>query len=100
MTLRACLTCGAPSPNRRCPTHEHIDRAQARGTRGTRGNWRNVRQRIIRRDGLTCQQCGRALTGRCDTHIDHIISVHHGGTNHPDNLRVLCRACNLTKGGR
>jgi 5-methylcytosine-specific restriction endonuclease McrA len=30
-------------------------------------------------------------------HIDHIIPVARGGTNHPDNLTLACPTCNLEK---
>lgn len=29
---------------------------------------------------------------------DHIIPVTRGGTNHPDNGRVICRQCNQARG--
>ena len=43
----------------------------------------------------------------CDTHfpfrvmdIDHILPRSKGGTDHPDNLQMLCAGCNRSKGGR
>ena len=30
--------------------------------------------------------------------VDHIISRKHGGTDHVENLQLLCRACNVRKG--
>ena len=32
--------------------------------------------------------------------VDHIIPQSRGGTDHPDNLQLLCGHCNRTKGGR
>ena len=43
----------------------------------------------------------------CDTHfpfrvmdVDHILPRSKGGTDHPDNLQLLCSGCNRSKGGR
>jgi 5-methylcytosine-specific restriction endonuclease McrA len=33
-----------------------------------------------------------------DLTIDHIVSVNNGGTNSIDNLQILCRRCNASKG--
>ena len=32
--------------------------------------------------------------------VDHVISRSRGGTDHPDNLQLLCAACNSLKGNR
>jgi hypothetical protein len=49
------------------------------------------------RDGWRCTYCGRRVT-RGTRHIDHSVSRANGGTNHLNNLRVSCAACNLGKG--
>ena len=43
----------------------------------------------------------------CDTHfpfrvmdVDHVLPRVKGGTDHPDNLQLLCSGCNRSKGGR
>ena len=43
----------------------------------------------------------------CDTHfpfrvmdVDHILPRSRAGTDHPDNLQLLCSGCNRSKGGR
>ena len=43
----------------------------------------------------------------CDTHfpfrvmdVDHKLPRSKGGTDHPDNLQLLCSGCNRSKGGR
>lgn len=56
----------------------------------------SVRKQIFKRDGAVCKSCNskKSLT------IDHIISVKNGGTDNHDNLQVLCRACNSSKGAR
>lgn len=54
------------------------------------------RKRIMERDAYRCRHCG-------DHHqlsIDHIVPRSAGGSNHDDNLQVLCVPCNLKKGAR
>jgi 5-methylcytosine-specific restriction endonuclease McrA len=62
---------------------------------GSTTQWRKIRDRIIKRDGV-CQQCGsdEKLT------VDHIIPRRLGGNDSFDNLQVLCQKCNYSKGGR
>ena len=43
----------------------------------------------------------------CDTHfpfrvmdVDHMLPRTKGGTDHPDNLQLLCSGCNRSKGGK
>jgi len=57
--------------------------------------YREQRERIFSRDGRVCQICG---TDEGEMHIDHIIPRKAGGDHSMDNLRVLCKACNLRKG--
>jgi 5-methylcytosine-specific restriction endonuclease McrA len=57
--------------------------------------YRGQRERVFSRDGRMCQICG---TDEGEMHIDHIIPRKAGGTHDLDNLRVLCKRCNLRKG--
>jgi len=57
--------------------------------------YREQRERIFSRDGRVCQICG---TDEGEMHIDHIIPRKVGGDHSLDNLRVLCKSCNLRKG--
>ena len=57
--------------------------------------YRGQRERVFNRDGRMCQICG---TDEGEMHIDHIIPRKSGGTHDLDNLRVLCKSCNLRKG--
>jgi 5-methylcytosine-specific restriction endonuclease McrA len=55
------------------------------------------KREIFRRDGYTCQYCGKHpphLT------VDHIIPRHLGGEHSWQNLVTACPSCNLRKGGR
>ena len=57
--------------------------------------YREQRERVFMRDGRVCQVCG---TDEGEMHIDHIIPRKVGGGHDMDNLRVLCKSCNLRKG--
>lgn len=78
--------------------------------------WRNIRQRILRRDKYTCQDCG-AEFGKSsrkvyDPSLRHgkggykkeSLEVHHiiprslGGSDHPGNLKTLCPDCHKKYG--
>jgi len=58
-----------------------------------------VRQLVIERADRVCEYC---LIHEDDTfygcHIDHIISVKHGGPTLPENLACACAVCNRAKG--
>jgi 5-methylcytosine-specific restriction endonuclease McrA len=77
---------------------ESLDRVPVLG----KGISPQLRNEILVRNGYTCQLCG-ATAGDPDPfnpnrkvrlHIDHIIPSSQGGTEDPNNLRVLCSACN------
>ena len=57
--------------------------------------YREQRERVFKRDGRVCQIC---QTDEGEMHIDHVIPRKSGGDHSLDNLRVLCKSCNLRKG--
>ncbi len=80
-----------------------------------------VKKKIIERDNFTCQICSKVgeedesgfaieyvRTGDYDRswmrqirfEIDHIIPEFRGGQNTEDNLQLVCRGCNRSKGYR
>lgn len=52
--------------------------------------------RIFARDGAVCAACG----GESDLTIDHVIPMSRNGPDDDDNLQVLCRSCNTSKGAK
>lgn len=74
-----------------------------------------LRAAVFERDGMACRSCGadcrptRTVAHRDGAsfpvwdepvqppEIDHIIPVSQGGETRLDNLRVLCRRCNIVK---
>ena len=63
---------------------------------GSTKGWRAIRKRILIRDSYTCQLCGQT---EGQLHIDHIIPKRLNGSDMDLNLRVLCKMCNLKRGG-
>ena len=55
--------------------------------------------RLLKRDGAICYLCGEEmLIGIDQLHVDHVLPVHHGGTDTEDNLRPVHAACNRYRG--
>lgn len=51
---------------------------------------------VFERDGCACVQCGATQ----DLTLDHIRPWSIGGTDTAENLQILCRSCNSSKGDR
>ncbi len=49
---------------------------------------------VMKRDGGKCALCDSQET----LQFDHIYPKSKGGNDEPDNLRVLCRSCNIKRG--
>lgn len=65
------------------------------------GKWKTeVKQRLYGIQGGNCAaRCG-VLFNKQNLQIDHKIAISKGGTDHPDNLQLLCGNCNSIKGNR
>lgn len=57
---------------------------------------REVMLKVVRRDGQVCRICQKNVLDD-EIEFDHIIPHSKGGPTTPENLRVLCRACNRKK---
>lgn len=55
-----------------------------------------IRKAVYLRDGNRCRFCGSEE----DLSLDHIIPWSRGGPDMVENLRVLCRSCNSSRGNR
>jgi hypothetical protein len=54
----------------------------------------SVKRAVFARDGRACVLCG--ATERLE--LDHVIPWSHGGQHTIENLRVLCKPCNVRRG--
>lgn len=69
--------------------------------RGFRGHKRvQAKRRILERDSFTCQSCGRLLSGRKDSRLDHVIPLCDGGGHEDENLQSLCIHCHRDKSAK
>ena len=58
-----------------------------------------LRKLVAERAGYRCEYCRISAIDTFFTfHIDHIISLKHGGETRADNLAYACQICNLNKG--
>ncbi len=58
-----------------------------------------LRYDILKRDSFKCVICGQSPATNHNTtlHIDHIVPFSKGGKTNIENLRTLCKHCNLGK---
>lgn len=58
-----------------------------------------LRQLVLARANHRCEYCKiHAVYSFLSFHIEHIISIKHGGQSNLDNLAYSCPICNLNKG--
>ena len=54
---------------------------------------------VINRAGNRCEYClVPKILSNFEFHIEHVVSIQHGGTSLPDNLAYCCSFCNWKKG--
>ena len=56
------------------------------------GDWRRIRESILRRDKFTCVECKRPCN-RAEADIHHLLPRSAGGSDEPSNLITLCDGC-------
>ena len=83
--------------------------ARRKGSRTADHSWRKLRDRTradAQASGLTyCPICTVPLNWEQgqqpnSAEVDHIIPHSLGGTDTAENLRVICRSCNQSRGNR
>ena len=62
-------------------------------------NYRTHRHRLYGEQEGVCAGCETHFPFRV-MDVDHMLPRVKGGTDHPDNLQLLCSGCNRSKGGR
>ena len=62
-------------------------------------NYRTHRHRLYGEQEGVCAGCETHFPFRV-MDVDHILPRSRGGTDHPDNLQLLCSGCNRSKGGK
>jgi 5-methylcytosine-specific restriction endonuclease McrA len=65
------------------------------------GKWKQVRLRVLARDGYQCTYCGTNLD-KTNAQVDHVIPLAKDSSDpfNMDGLVAACRRCNLHKGDR
>lgn len=59
----------------------------------------SIRKKVEMRSDFRCEYCKiNAQNTFFEFHIDHIISLKHGGKTILENLAYACQICNLNKG--
>lgn len=77
----------------------HRDDIPRRTDLGKLPPYRSHAKALYGEQGGNCAGCGTHFEAR-NLEVDHIISRRNGGTDHIENLQLLCGNCNRIKGNR
>ena len=78
---------------------EAFDAPPVRTDLGELPNYRTHRHRLYGEQEGVCAGCDTHFPFRV-MEVDHVLPQSRGGTDHPDNLQLLCSGCNRSKGGK
>ena len=75
--------------------------AAVRGETDKEENWRQIREKVLERDGYACRFCGTTNEEHLEEtdrglDVHHIIPQKDGGADTMRNLAALCRSCHRT----
>ncbi|HBP53781.1 MAG TPA: hypothetical protein DD643_05320 [Synechococcus sp. UBA8638] len=76
-----------------------LDTPPSRTDLGDLPDYRTHRHRLYGEQEGVCVGCNTHFPFRV-MDVDHILPRSKGGTDHPDNLQLLCSGCNRSKGSR
>ena len=76
-----------------------LDTPPVRTDTETLPNYRTHRHRLYGEQEGNCAGCETHFPFRV-MDVDHMLPQSRGGTDHPDNLQLLCSGCNRSKGNR
>jgi hypothetical protein len=94
--MRACVTCGRPSPEGYCEQHRPKPWSTSRRRVGLSGSSEQKRRRrILRRHLGRCHVCG----GPGADEVDHVVSLAEGGADSEDDLRARVAALGSGRSG-
>ncbi|SLL01412.1 Uncharacterised protein [Mycobacteroides abscessus subsp. abscessus] len=97
MTLRACLDCGEPTDQSRCPDHRLPDRKPSARARGYDADWDALSKRA-RRLQPWCTDCGATEDLQTD-HLPEAWARHDAGLPiRLTDVEVCCGPCNRARG--
>ncbi len=99
MPRRQCLGCGRiTKKGSRCRKCHRTMRGSGMESPQYRAARRALLQEHKRRFGYVCPGWDRESHLARDLEADHIVPIWGGGTHAIENLQVLCRSCNASKG--
>lgn len=101
----ACKKALELSPKKEDIENNDVDKSERiHGLIRTKGTTRNIplklRLYVLKRDNYKCCLCGSspAKDPSVELHVDHVTPFSKGGKAKAENLRILCKKCNLGKG--
>jgi len=92
---RPCSGCGILVRSSRCAACARLQRLRNPRRRHSQYDyeWQQM-SKLARQIQPWCSRC----LSKKDLTADHIVSIANGGLNTLDNISVLCRKCNSSKG--